>query len=159
MTAPPSSDRASRPVNEEERAALVRAARAWIGTPYRDNACRRGPRGGVDCLQLLAGVREEALGIPSPAFPVYTKGWREHKAMDPGISEAVDGRAIRIARASAEFGDVALFRIARRGPIKHCGFLTGEDTLVHAYSRNAVREDHLSRFWRSRMVAVVRLLV
>ena len=43
---------------QEERAAVVAAARAWVGTPYHMNARVRGA--GVDCGQLLIGVFADA---------------------------------------------------------------------------------------------------
>ncbi|MEM9842167.1 MAG: peptidase P60, partial [Pseudomonadota bacterium] len=36
------------------RAEVIEAARAWLGTPYRHQASRRGV--GADCLGLIRGV-------------------------------------------------------------------------------------------------------
>ena len=41
------------------RDAIVAAARAWIGTPYRHQAALRGV--GCDCLGLLRGVWRDVL--------------------------------------------------------------------------------------------------
>ena len=47
-------------------AAIVGAARGWIGTPYRHQASLKGV--GCDCLGLLRGVWRELKGEePAPA--------------------------------------------------------------------------------------------
>lgn len=43
-----------------ERDAVIREAMSWRGTPFRDAARVKGPRGGVDCGQILCAVYENA---------------------------------------------------------------------------------------------------
>ncbi|MFZ2468534.1 MAG: peptidase, partial [Parvibaculum sedimenti] len=45
---------------ELTRAAVVAAARAWIGTPYRHQASCKGA--GADCLGLVRGLWREFHG-------------------------------------------------------------------------------------------------
>ena len=47
------------------RAEIVRAARSWIGTPYRHQASLKGV--GCDCLGLLRGVWREVVGAEPEA--------------------------------------------------------------------------------------------
>ncbi len=46
-----------------------------------------------------------------------------------------------------------VFRMAAGVPAKHCGVLTGEGTLVHAYWGRAVAETRLVAWWQRRAVA------
>ena len=57
------------------RAAIVEAARGWIGTPYRHQASLKGV--GADCLGLLRGVWRETLGAEPEAVPGYSPDWAE----------------------------------------------------------------------------------
>ena len=55
------------------RAAIVAAARGWIGTPYRHQASLKGV--GCDCLGLVRGVWREVVGPePEPLRP-YAQEW------------------------------------------------------------------------------------
>ena len=60
-----------------ERAAVVAAARAWIGTPYHHMADIKGV--GVDCAMLLVRVYCD-LGLVEPFDPrPYTQDWMMHQ--------------------------------------------------------------------------------
>jgi hypothetical protein len=56
----------------ERIASLDKAAVAWLGTPFRAHNRARGPRGGVDCgnliqeLMLEAGFLVQRLDLPRP---------------------------------------------------------------------------------------------
>ena len=61
----------------EERAAVVAAARSWLGTPYHHAADVRGA--GVDCAMLLVRVYCD-LGLVEPFDPrPYTRDWFLHR--------------------------------------------------------------------------------
>ena len=61
------------------RAAIVAAARGWLGTPYRHQASVRGE--GADCLGLVRGVWRELIGAHYPAMAVVeVKGLIEDAA-------------------------------------------------------------------------------
>ncbi len=51
-------------------------------------------------------------------------------------------------------GDVALFRMKPGTIAKHAAILTGSDRMIHAQSRDKVREVSFGAFWRERLVGV-----
>ena len=60
----------------------------------------------------------------------------------------------------ARSGDVLLFRMIARGPVKHVGVLTvgplEAGRMVHAYSGHSVCETALTAPWRRRLAGVFR---
>src|SRR5271165_5717227 len=120
------------------RAAVVAAARAWIGTPYHHAADVKGR--GVDCAMLLVRVYCD-LGLIEPFEPrPYTRDWMLHRD-----EERYLGFLLARARAVAEArpADVILFRVGRC--YAHGGIITIADplTIVHAYapSRGVLEEE------------------
>jgi NlpC/P60 family putative phage cell wall peptidase len=53
----------------------VIAARAWLGTPYHDQASLKGV--GCDCLGLARGVWREVVGPEPFPIPPYSRDWGE----------------------------------------------------------------------------------
>ena len=51
-------------LTDDQRKQLVKIAETWLGTPYRGWSAVKGPKGGVDCAQLLAATYQEADLIP-----------------------------------------------------------------------------------------------
>ena len=136
-----------------QREAIVAAARAWIGTPYRHQASCIGA--GADCLGLVRGVWREIRGTEPETPPEYTLDWSE-----PQRQERLWRAASRHMRekpvAEAEWGDVLLFRMRDGAVAKHLGILSTDDDparFVHAYSRVGVVESPLSLPWRRRVVS------
>ena len=123
------------------RAAVVAAARLWLGTPYHHMADIRGV--GVDCAMILVRVFCD-LGFVAPFDPrPYTRDWMLHRD---------DERYLGFLLASAHEvttpapGDVMLFRIGRC--YAHGGVVTGAEplTLLHAYAPAAcVIEEEIGR--------------
>jgi NlpC/P60 family putative phage cell wall peptidase len=136
---------------------IVAVARGWIGTPYLHQASVKGV--GCDCLGLLRGVWRELRGAEPQAVPPYSPDWAEAT----GVETLRDGLARHlkeIAPASIAAGDIALFRMARRGPAKHCGIVAGSDgalTLIHARHNRRVREEPLTPSWRRKLAFALRL--
>src|SRR3981081_53744 len=98
-----------------ERARVVEAARAWLGTPYHHAADLRGV--GVDCAMLLVRVFCD-IGLVA-AFE-----------REPYLSFLL-ARAREVPRPGA--GDVIVFRIGRC--YAHGGIVTAPDplTILHAF--------------------------
>ena len=129
---------------------IVAAARSWLGTPYRHQASRKGA--GCDCLGLVRGVWRELVG-PEPArLPPYTPDWAEVTGKETLLA-AARAHLVEVPLGTAQAGDVLVFRMATGVPAKHCGVLSGEGALVHAYWGRAVVETRLVPWWRRRAVA------
>lgn len=136
------------------RVEILRAARGWIGTPYRHQSSVKGQ--GTDCLGLLRGVWREVLGEEPEAVPFYTADWSEPSGQERLWHAA--GRhlsAVQIARGVA--GDVVLFRMRSRSVAKHLAIFgdgsQGFKTIIHAYSGAGVVETPLTDAWARRIVA------
>lgn len=135
--------------------AVVAAARAWIGTPYRHQASCRDA--GTDCLGLLRGLWRELLGAEPEAVPAYTPDWAE-----PSRSEALLGAAGRhlVPVEAPQPGDVVVLRMSDGGVAKHVGILAvsaeGYPTLIHAYSGHGVVESPFTPAWRRRVAGCFR---
>lgn len=132
---------------------IVGAARGWLGTPYRHQASLKGA--GCDCLGLVRGVWRELVGDEPETPPPYTPDWAEATGEET-LLEAARRHLDEITLAEADAGDVLIFRMGMGVPAKHCGVLTGEETLVHAYWGRAVVETRLVNWWQRRAVAAFR---
>lgn len=131
----------------------VRAARQWIGTPYRHQASCKGA--GTDCLGLLRGVWREVLGDEPERVPAYTRDWSE-----PAREEVLWQAAVRHLECkcidNGAPGDVLLFRMRDGAVAKHLGIagqIGAQASFIHAYSGHSVVESPLSTPWRRRIVA------
>ena len=136
-----------RPIDER----VVRAARGWLGTPYRHQGSRRGV--GADCLGLLRGVWREVIGPEPDPVPPYTRDWAEIDPRDPLLRAAA--RHFPPTGAIVP-GAVLVFRWSPGASAKHCGIAVGSDRMVHAYAGAGVVESALPPAWRRRIAALRR---
>ncbi|MDT8344324.1 MAG: hypothetical protein RQ752_07800, partial [Thermohalobaculum sp.] len=90
------------------RAAVVHAARDWIGTPYCHQASRKGA--GADCLGLLRGVWREVMGAEPEAPPPYTPDWSEATGRER-LLEAAGRHLVPVDVREAGAGDVVVMRM------------------------------------------------
>ena len=130
---------------------VVRAARGWIGTPYRHQASTKGA--GTDCLGLLRGVWRELYGAEPEDVPAYTPDWSEPQGEERLWRAALRHLEVQQGRAA---GDLLLFRMRAGGVAKHLGIagrIGPEPTFIHAYTGHGVVESPLSRPWQRRIVA------
>ena len=131
---------------------VVRIARAWLGTPYIHQASVKGA--GCDCLGLLRGVwRELHDGVEPETPPAYSPDWAEATGRET-LYSALARHLTPIAPRDIGPGDVALFRMAPRGPAKHCGIIgerDGKPTLIHARQNRRVAEEPFSALWRAKL--------
>jgi cell wall-associated NlpC family hydrolase len=111
------------------RAAVIREAAGWIGTPYRHMGRIKGPKGGCDCLTLLAEVYERAGIVAHLEIPFYPMDWHLHR----GAERYLDG-LMQFARevAAPEPGDAVLFRFGRC--FAHGGIVTQWPMLIHSWN-------------------------
>lgn len=136
-----------------DRERIVRVARAWIGTPYRHQAARRGA--GADCLGLIRGIWREIYGQEPESVPAYSMDWSEPQG-EERLWAAAQGHLVEKTEGRFLPGDVVLFRMRDGSVAKHLGVVSETGTsaaFVHAYMRHGVVESPLSAPWRRRIVA------
>ena len=133
-------------------AAVVSAARSWIGTPYRHQSSAKGA--GCDCLGLVRGIWRELIGPEPETVPRYSRDWS-----DPRSSEVLWDMSLRHfvpVQGSMAVGQVLLFRMRSGAIAKHLGIVTGSTDggrFIHAYCGHGVIESALTRAWERRIVA------
>lgn len=132
-------------------AAVVAAARAWLGTPYHDQQSALGL--GCDCLGLARGVWRAVVGPEPQAVPRYSRDWGE-----VGPRELLRDGALRWmvprGRDEIEPGALLLFRMRDRAIAKHVGIVTEPGRFIHAYEHLGVIEQPLTDAWRRRVAFV-----
>ena len=120
-----------------EREAVVREARAWLGTPFHHASRLKGV--GVDCAQFLIAVYV-GLGIVESFEPgVYAVDWFLHQD-----GERFLGWVERscVATDSPERGDVMLYRYGRA--VSHGAIYAGDrhgPLVIHAFRGRGVIEE------------------
>lgn len=134
---------------------VVAEARRWLGTPYCHQASCRGA--GTDCLGLMRGIWRALIGPEPQVVAPYAPDWAEGAGDERLLTAA---RQHLVAVDAAQPGDVLLFRMIARGPVKHVGVLTvgplEAGRMVHAYSGHSVCETALTAPWRRRLAGVFR---
>ena len=135
------------------RAAIVAAARGWIGTPYRHQASLKGI--GTDCLGLVRGVWREVLGPEPQNLPPYQPGWAEEGGGE-AMTEAARRHLTEIPLTDHRPGDVLLFRWRAHLPAKHAGLVSGESSMIHAQEGAVVAEIALQEWWRRHIASAFR---
>lgn len=131
-------------------AAVIAAARAWLGTPYLHQASRLGA--GADCLGLARGVWRALLGPEPVTLPPYTRDWGEVGGREV-LLEAAARVLIEAPLGAAGPGSLLLFRMVPRALAKHCGILAGDaarPSLIHAHEGAGVTEEPFTAFWARR---------
>jgi cell wall-associated NlpC family hydrolase len=113
----------------EERLQVVVEGRSWIGTPYHHHGRIKGPRGGVDCAQILCAVYEACGLIPSTDPGFYAHDHHLHRETEIYI-EWLERCGAREVEAAGP-GDVALFRWGRTW--SHGGIVLEPGVILHAY--------------------------
>jgi NlpC/P60 family putative phage cell wall peptidase len=135
-------------VKPADPARVVAAARGWLGTPYHDQASRRGA--GCDCLGLVRGVWREVVGAEPLEVPPYSRDWGEVGGVEV-LHEAAAQVMLPADPARLKPGALLLFRMRRGAIAKRCGILTERATFIHAYERLGVIEEPLTGAWRRRI--------
>ncbi len=136
---------------------VVDEARRWLGTPYCHQASVCGV--GTDCLGLMRGIWRALIGPEPEIVTAYSSDWAE-AAGDERLLSAARRHLMAVPEAEARPGDVLVFRMIARGPVKHVGVLTtgplDGGRMIHAYSGHAVCETALTPAWRRRLAGAFR---
>ncbi|MGE0741062.1 MAG: NlpC/P60 family protein [Hyphomonadaceae bacterium] len=132
------------------RRAIIAEARDWLGTPYVHQASAKGA--GCDCLGLVRGVWRALYGAEPESTPPYTPDWAERAGAET-LHAAARRHLREIDMSAAAPGDVLLFRMDARAPMKHAAILDDEARLIHAYWGRAVVRSRFAPWWRARLAA------
>ncbi len=133
------------------RAAVVAAARAWIGTPYHHQASVK--RVGADCLGLIRGVWRDLYGEEAEQPPGYSRDWGEASGIETLIAAATR-HLVPKDKSACVPGDVLVFRMRPGAVAKHAAILATPTTMVHAMEDRLAAEIPLGAWWRRRLAAV-----
>ncbi len=138
---------------DTQRAAIVAAARTWIGTPYHHQASLKGI--GADCLGLVRGVWRDVYGSDAETPPAYSRDWAEARGQETMLDAA--GRHLAaVALDALQAGDVVVFRLRAGTVAKHAAIVSGTGTMIHAMEGGPACEVALSPWWRRRIAGAFR---
>ncbi len=132
------------------RRQILAEAADWIATPYQHQASMKGA--GTDCLGLVRGVWRAFYGAEPETPPPYTPDWAEREGAET-LLEAARRYMREISLNDAAPGDVLLFRMDARSPMKHAAILDEYDSIIHAYWGRAVVRSRFAPWWRVRCAA------
>lgn len=134
----------------DQRAAVVREARAWVGTPYHHEGKIKGV--GCDCAMLLLESFVGAGLVDPVEVGTYTHDWHMHRNEERylamveqhcrRVDQSDDHLIDRLAK-NPDFrvapGDVLVWRIGRT--FSHGAIVAKWPSIVHAYFPAAVVEE------------------
>ncbi|MCE9561882.1 MAG: hydrolase [Planctomycetes bacterium] len=127
-----------------QRAAVVAAARSWLGTPYHHHARVKGV--GADCLTLLASVYAEAGVIPPVRIPEYSHQWHLHRSEELYLNGVLEHA--REISGPPEPGDTVVWKFGRC--YSHGAVVVVWPLVIHAYiGIGTVLEDAEKAGWLS----------
>lgn len=124
----------------EQREAIVKEAKTWVGTPYR--GWSRIKRRGTDCGQLLAGVFINAGHLPAGLeLPKgYSLQVAQHRE-DTAYIEMVRKYMNQIPEHKAEPGDVVVYKLGLA--FAHAGIIVSWPvSIIHAMAHHGVTFAH-----------------
>jgi NlpC/P60 family putative phage cell wall peptidase len=134
---------------------VVTAAMSWLGTPYKHQHSTKGA--GCDCLGLIRGVYREVVGDePFPA-PAYSPSWGEGVAGQDALMDAARTALDSTDISDLTPGNVLIFRMRRGMVAKHCGIVSRDGHMLHAYmGAGRVTESRLVPYWTSKIAGVFK---
>lgn len=129
---------------------VVRAARAWIGTPYHHQASVKGV--GTDCLGLVRGVYADLYGHQAEDVPPYTRDWAEAIGVETMLAGA-RRHLIEVSPEDAAAGDIVIFRWRSGSIAKHAAILSAPARMIHAIEACPTAEVSYCGWWRRHVAA------
>lgn len=142
----------SQTVRRHDGGAVVKAARAWIGTPYHHQASLKGV--GTDCLGLIRGVWRDLYGVEAERAPGYSRDWGEVSGKETLVDAALRHMIPRNGFVIPEPGDLLIFRMRPGAIAKHAALLATPATMIHAMEDRLTSEVPFNTWWRRRLAAV-----
>lgn len=127
------------PLTDKQRQTIVKEAKSWIGTPYRGWSRVKGPKGGVDCGQILAGVYINAdflsADIELPKY--YSLSVAQHKESTEYI-DLISKYFDEIPEADVKPGDIVVYKLGLA--FAHAAIVVEWPSfVVHAFAHGGVR--------------------
>jgi cell wall-associated NlpC family hydrolase len=122
-------------LTDAQRKQLVKIAESWLGTRYRGWSAVKGPKGGVDCCQLLAAVYQEAALIPKDIdLPKdYPLNIGAHRASTLYI-DLVLKHFVEIPESEVKPGDIVVWKLVNSLAYCHGAIcVSWPDHFIHAY--------------------------
>jgi len=139
-------------LRSRSRMFLRESARVWCG--MRRYSSRRMTDGSAMRIRAACRTWPCSSSVRATPFSTSTSARRVPQMLIGSYDAFSTSTGVCIA------GDVALFRMARRGPAKHCGIVAagnGALTLIHARHNRRVREEPLTPSWRRKLAFAFRL--
>lgn len=145
------------------RQQIVDAAREYIGTPWKHQACAKGV--GIDCVNLLAAVAYDCgLGDARPLARSEQYRAYGREPLPETLFEGCDEYLERIKVADAGLGDILLFRVQNGVYPQHFGIISRVTTegkpeyIIHATSAapRRVTEQRIDHPTRMRIARAYR---
>ena len=138
---------------------VVEIARTWIGTKYHHQAHKKGV--GCDCIGLIIGVWQELFEGRVPKtfqLPIYTPHWGDETGEFNIMAEYSAQYLVPVQDAvlQAQPGDVCLWRMYSRGPVKHAGIISHDGNMIHAYYGHDVMETAMISNFGSKLTHLFR---
>jgi len=130
------------PLTTEQRCRLIVEARSWIGTPYVGWSRAKGPRGGTDCGQLLAGVLINTHHLPQdlnlPRY--YSLQVAQHKESEEYIN-FIRLYMREISESEVLPGDVVVYKLGLA--FAHAAIIESwPEHVIHAFGGHGVTGGH-----------------
>ncbi len=113
-----------------QRAAVLREAMNWIGTPYHHAADVKGS--GVDCGMLLVRCFVDTGIVPAFDPRPYARDWHLHQGEERYLGAVLERCVERAEGEMAEAGDIIVWRQGRC--FSDGGIVTAFPSFIHAYA-------------------------
>ncbi len=120
-------DKDSLMTEQEQRQKVIDIALTWEKTRYHHAARVKGV--GVDCVNFVAAVYEEAGLVPHMVFPYYPPDFMNHRSEEK-ILNVILQYAVPVETPGP--GDIALFKFGRSG--SHVAIVIEWPLIIHAYA-------------------------
>lgn len=113
-----------------QRAAVLKEAMSWIGTPYHQQGDIKGVDGAVDCSMLLVRAWVDS-GMMEPFDPrPYPPNWHMHQSEERYLAWM---QGLANETTDPKPGDIMMMTFGRC--YSHSGILVDSNTIVHAHQK------------------------